>query len=532
MMGEIVVLIGPTRRDGEVTREILSAKGIACLVQRIPTDPHQYLADGVGALIFTEQAIADPSTVGFFQRMESKLDWAALPIVLLCRNGHESPLVTRALEFLENVTILDRPCSMRAMVSAVKAALRVSRTQTQIQNQIRALTLAETELRLADSRKDQFLATLAHELRNPLAPIRTGLEILAQQSAARGGRDPVLGIMDRQITMLVRMVDELLDVSRISTGKVVLQRAVFDLREAVEAAVESCLPALEEAGHQLLQRLPDQPLPIDGDAIRIAQAIANLLGNAIKYTPPGGRITVSLARADNQAVLRVDDTGIGIPADMIQHVFEVFAQVESSRARAQGGLGIGLSLVRNLIELHGGSVRAESQGAGAGSRFEIRLAMADAAAAAATGASGNPAGQGQPTSGHDLLVIDDNREAADALGMLMELAGHRVRVVYDAPSGLREMDSTLPEVVFCDIGMPGMDGFAFATAVRDNPQADRTALIALTGWGSEDFRQRARAVGFDLHLTKPVDSKAIAQALVDSIARRREPASPSARRPE
>lgn len=375
----------------------------------------------------------------------------------------------------------------------------------------------ELALKEADRRKDEFLATLAHELRNPLAPIRTGLELLrlAPRDPAAAAR--ALDSMDRQLAHLVRLVDDLLDVSRISRGKVDLRRERVTVQAVVEQAVEASRPHLEAAGHALSVRVGEDPLWLDGDLTRLVQVVSNLLHNAAKYTPRGGRIDVSAAIEDGRAVLRVRDDGMGIPAAMLPRVFDLFTQVDRTLERAQGGLGIGLSLARRLVEMHGGTVEAHSEGLGRGSTFTVRLPLA-----AAEPISTAPQGRrgAARTEARRVLVVDDNDDAAEMLAMVLELGGHEPRTAHDGPEALETARAFRPEVVFLDIGLPGMDGFEVARRLRQEPGLEGAVLVALTGWGSEEDRKRTREAGFDFHLTKPVDNAAVLEVLSGATAGR------------
>ncbi|MBN9521011.1 response regulator [bacterium] len=364
------------------------------------------------------------------------------------------------------------------------------------------------DLQDQDRRKDEFLATLAHELRNPLAPVRNGVQILKM------GRDPgrdekTLGMMDRQLAHMVHVVDDLLDVSRVSSGKVVLRRERVELRAVVDAAVETTRPVVEAGGHELTVALPDEPLAFDADRTRLAQIFANLLNNAAKYTPAGGPIALTASRDNGTAVVRVADTGVGIPADMLPKVFDMFTQVGASIDRAQGGLGIGLTLVKRLVELHGGTVRAESPGTGRGSTFTVRLPLDLTAPAGA----GDPAADGGTGARLRVLVVDDNRDAAESLGLVLEMKGHEVRAAFDGPEALRVLGAYRPHLVLLDLGLPGMTGFEVARKIRESPSLRGVMLVALTGWGQEEDRRRTRAAGFDHHLVKPADPDAVERIL-------------------
>ncbi|MFD0666414.1 ATP-binding protein [Ramlibacter sp. MAHUQ-53] len=374
-------------------------------------------------------------------------------------------------------------------------------------------------LREADHRKDEFLATLAHELRNPLAPIRNGLEVLRRSGQLAGPAARARDMMERQLAHMVRLVDDLLDVSRISRGKVDLRIERITLQAVLENALEASRPALEDSRHHLALQVPPEPLWVDGDLTRLAQVVSNLLNNAAKYTPAGGHIGLSARDEGGHAAVRVTDDGTGISAEMLPRVFDLFAQAGGTLAQAQGGLGIGLSLVRQLVELHGGEVGAESAGLGQGSRFTVRLPLAAPPAAAAPAPATGAAGAGAGT-GRRILVVDDNVDGAESLAMMLSLSGHEVRTCHDGPAALALAPGWRPEVVLLDIGLPGLSGYEVAQRLRAGPLGTAALLVAVTGWGAEDDQRRAAEAGFDHHLTKPVDIAALESVL----ARRRQPA--------
>jgi PAS domain S-box-containing protein len=374
----------------------------------------------------------------------------------------------------------------------------------------------EEALRDADRRKDEFLATLAHELRNPLAPIRNVLQILKMPrvDAATVGRSR--DMMERQVEHLVRLVDDLLDVSRVMRGKIELRRERVELATVVASAVETVQLLMDAQGHQLSVRLTADSLLIDADPVRIAQVIGNLLTNAAKYTEPHGRIWLTAEREGGMAVLRVRDTGIGIAPQMLPRIFELFVQVDSASTKAQGGLGIGLTLVKNLVEMHNGRVEARSAGLGQGSEFTVRLPLlAPLPDQDHRPEEGRPDDPVPLPSGHRLLVVDDNRDAADSLAMLLGLQGHEVRVAYSGMAALEMTETYTPDMVFLDIGMPEMDGYEAARRLREQPGLEKVVLAALTGWGQKEDRRRTAEAGFDHHLVKPPEPKAVESVLAE-----------------
>jgi PAS domain S-box-containing protein len=361
--------------------------------------------------------------------------------------------------------------------------------------------LGEQELREADRRKDEFLAMLAHELRNPLAPIRHGLELLQRRPDHLPG--DTVAMMQRQVTQLVRLVDDLLEVARISRGRIELQRARIDLRAPVRNALEAARPAIEAAAQALAVDLPQAPLHVNGDAVRLAQVVSNLLDNAAKYTEAGGRIALAVRHEGDEALISVSDNGIGIPAALLPQVFNLFGERAHASPRAQGGLGVGLGLARSLIQMHEGTIQALSDGPGKGTEIVIRLPLAPAPQGQATRRAAS-APLRAPRGPRRVLVVDDNVDAAQMLGMLLEEMGHDVQLAYDGLAALEAARMNRPEIVLLDISMPGVDGLGVAQRLRQDPVFKRVPIIAVTGLGNARDRERSREAGFDEHLVKPV----------------------------
>jgi PAS domain S-box-containing protein len=368
------------------------------------------------------------------------------------------------------------------------------------------------ELRDSDRRKDEFLATLAHELRNPLAPIRNALQILKMPRVDPETIERSREMMERQVHHLVRLVDDLLDVSRVMRGKIELRKERVEVASVFARAVETVQPLVDSRGHQLSVQLPTDSLIIDVDPVRLGQVVGNLLTNAAKYMEPNGHIWLTAEQVDGVAVLRVRDNGIGIAKEMLPRIFELFVQVDHASTKAQGGLGIGLTLVKNLVEMHNGTVEAYSEGLGRGSEFVIRLPIptqqleVDQPKADSSGDRIHP-------SGYRLLVVDDNQDAAMTLAMLLKLQGHEVQVAHSGPAAIEMTQTFSPDLVFLDIGMPGMDGYEVARRLRQQPSTEKVVLTALTGWGQKEDRRRTTEAGFDHHLVKPPDPKALENIL-------------------
>jgi PAS domain S-box-containing protein len=368
----------------------------------------------------------------------------------------------------------------------------------------------EQALQDADRRKDEFLATLAHELRNPLAPIRQAALISQAANATEAQKRWSHEVIDRQVKHMALLLDDLLDVSRITRGMLQLRRSATELRSVIDAAVETARPSIDAKRHRLQIDLPAEAVMVDADPLRLAQVVANLLTNAAKYTDPQGAIRVLAARAGDDVTIEVSDNGIGLRADALTEIFDMFTQVRSAEDRSSGGLGIGLALAKGLVELHGGTIAAASDGPGRGSRFTIRLPRA-----AARQGTAAPAGTGERTAGprRRVLVADDNRDAADSLAALLRLAGHEVSVAYDGEAALAEYTRWGPDAALLDIGMPRRSGYEVAAEIRNRPGGAAVMLVAVTGWGQTKDRSTAIAAGFDHHLTKPVDPERVQELL-------------------
>ena len=371
---------------------------------------------------------------------------------------------------------------------------------------------AEEALREADRRKDEFLATLAHELRNPLAPIRNAVEVLRLKALLDPELRAAQGMIERQVHHLVRLVDDLLDLSRITHGRLALRRERAELAVVLEQALEASRAHLECAGHDLRLTLPPVPIYLDADPVRLSQVFVNLLNNACKFTDLGGQIRVSAQAEGAQVIVRVADTGIGVPGEDLSRLFEMFAQRGSARERAQGGLGIGLSLARGLVEMHGGSIEAHSEGTGKGTELVVRLPTLDQARWADP-SEASPVEAQPPTVTRRVLVVDDHRDAADSLALLLRALGCEVEVARDGLEAVEAAGRYRPDLLLLDIGMPRLDGYAACRRIREHPWGKNMTVIALTGWGQEDDRRKTQEAGFDGHLVKPVEPEVLLDVL-------------------
>ncbi len=369
---------------------------------------------------------------------------------------------------------------------------------------------AEEALREGDRRKTEFLAVLAHELRNPLAPIRNGLQIVRMTESDPATVDRAYAVMERQLGHLVRLVDDLLDLSRINQGKIELRNERIDLVGAIQDAIEASRPLVEASDHELTVAFPNEPLWVDGDRTRLAQVFANLLNNSARYTERGGRISLRVERRGGEAVVAVADTGIGIPAEMLPRIFDMFTQLDRPLERSQGGMGIGLSLVRGLVETHNGRVEVRSDGPGKGSEFVVRLPLQSAPA---QGQRPDNDVRDARCDAFRILVVDDNEDSADSLAAMLELMGHTTRTAYDGVEAVEAADEFRPDVVLLDIGLPRQNGYDACRQIRTQPWGQRMILIAQTGWGQDEDRSRSNEAGFNFHLVKPVAPTALVQLL-------------------
>jgi PAS domain S-box-containing protein len=628
-----VLALAPTAKDAELTRSIFDKARISCRCFRNLNEICTQLDAGAGTVLVPEEAIVDERNC-LGRWLSRQPPWSDLPLLVLARPGADSTVVAQAMELLGNVTVLERPTRVAALVSAVRTALRARQRQYQIRDHLvererdmQAQTLlaaivessddaiisktlegrirtwnagaerifgytaaeaigqpimmlippdrhaeepvllarlsqgeridhfetvrvtkdgrridvsltvspirdrsgkvvgaskvarditqrkqAEAALRDADRRKDEFLAMLAHELRNPLAPLRNSLHILRLTAPNDPTTDRVGEVMERQVSHLVRLVDDLMEMSRISRGKIELRKEPVEVAAVVRSAVEVSRPLIDAAGHQLALAIPPEPMTLDGDPVRLSQVFSNLLNNAAKYTDPGGQIWLTVRREEIGVAISVRDTGIGIPPEMLSRVFELFTQVDHSTSRSQGGLGIGLTLVKSIVEMHGGSIEARSSGPGQGSEFVVRLPLAGGLGLAQTTQRSDR--RTSVLASRRVLVVDDNRDAAESLAMLLKLLGADVHVVYNGPDALRAIRSYRPTVVLLDIGMPDMDGHEVARRIREQTEFHDVTLIALTGWGQEEDRRRTKTAGFDYHLIKPADVSSLETLLV------------------
>ncbi len=451
-----------------------------------------------GAGLVTEEALSLQFDC-LARALRDQPPWSDFPMVVFRSAGPDSAgHLLEMLEYLGNVTLLDRPVRKLNLATAILAALRARRRQYELRDRL-------SDLEESVRQRDRFLAILGHELRNPLAAITAAVEL----SRRRGeGSSEEIGVVQRQSRNLARLVDDLLDVSRITSGKIVLERATVELAEVAERCAES-LAAAAGAREIDVGVVADRDVRVEGDPVRLEQIVTNVLNNAIKYTPPGGRVAVEVRRDEGRALIAVRDTGAGIAADVLPRIFNLFAQAQDTLDRAQGGMGIGLTLVRSLVSLHGGTVEARSEGLGLGSEFRIHLPFARAAAERGRAPADEPVAE---TAGRRVVLIEDNGDLRESIRQLLELDGHRVATASDGAEGLELIRARRPDVALIDIGLPLLDGYAVARSARAE-LGNRTRLVALTGYGQAEDREKAARAGFDDHLTKPITGRALRRVL-------------------
>jgi signal transduction histidine kinase len=495
-----VVLLAPTRRDEVTTVTLLAAAGFHVTTCTTITAAAEELHAGAAVLIVPEEMLTPDGRVHLVQVLECQPRWSDLPVLVLTRTGASSAASSEAAQTLGNVTLLERPLRLTTFLSAVKTAVRARQRQYEIKRFLEERAANEDSLRRADERKDEFLATLGHELRNPLAPLLSGVHLMRLLIPEDERVLRVASTMERQISHLVRLVDDLLEVSRITRGLVEVRHDPLDLSAILHEAVDSTRPTFDRARHELAIDIPVGPIPVIGDRVRLTQVFSNLLTNAAKYTNEGGRIRLSAAHTAARVTVTITDNGIGIPASHLASVFDMFTQVDRSSRRAQGGLGIGLTLVRSLVDLHGGRVEARSAGPGQGSEFIVDLPLHVASLGAA-----DQSAPARTLPNRRVLVVDDNQDAAAMLAALLEALGATVAIAHSGRAALAQFETFTPDAVVLDIGMPEMDGYEVARQLRGRPERAATLLIALTGWGQERDLRQSQAAGFDHHLVKPPD---------------------------
>ena len=497
-----LLIVAPLGRDAELMCTHLQAAGLECTVCPDLDGACLEFADGAGALIVTEEALQVEQTFRLVRSLDQQPPWSDVPIIVLAgeptfeaKARSFGPLSTRT-----NVTFIDRPVRIKSLVSAAQSALHARERQYQIRDLMEKL-----EARVHE--RDRFLAILGHELRNPLGAILLAAQMKDEDGKLDGDH---AAMIERQSKHLTRLVNDLLDLSRVVSGKIVLKQQTLDLANVVRQALETLQNSAAKQNVALEVRFADGPLPVYVDPVRADQIVSNVLSNAIKYTPDGGHVIVTLAREGDEATVRVKDDGVGIDPKRIHTIFELFAQAENAIGRAQGGMGIGLALVRNLLQLHGGSIAASSDGDGHGSEFVVRFPLAQAKPETAESrAARRPANDGQARR---IVIVEDNDDVRELLRLKLKRLGHAVDAVGDGHAGVVAIVDGKPDLALVDIGLPGIDGYQVAERVRET-LGTNVVLVAVSGFGQPEDKRKALDAGFDEHITKPADVQDIENLL-------------------
>jgi signal transduction histidine kinase/ActR/RegA family two-component response regulator len=503
-----VFIVAPIGRDAELACGVLERFGIDCDVCPDVEVLCEHLSGGAGATLIAEEALVEPALGTLKKVLSSQPPWSSLPLIVLTREAAQARTRTlRQLGSLSAVTFLERPVRIMTLVSSVRTAVEARRRQYEIRHLLNRLEQAVQQ-------RDEFLAMLSHELRNPLAAIRSASDLLRALQPTEPVLARVSDILGRQTGHLTALVDDLLDVARVTSGKITLRRQPVEMRRVVEDSLAGVRPMFERRNHGLDVRLPNDPAVVYADPARMKQIVDNLLSNAAKYTPPGGHVELSADVCGDTLQIRVLDNGVGMSSEMLGRVFELFAQADRNLDRSEGGLGVGLTVARRLAEMHGGRITAWSEGLGRGSEFTLHLPM-HADDEDSVEDAGHPALLAKEPRLR-ILIVEDNADAAESLALLLEMLGHEVRTVHDGESALATAHEYQPEAVLLDIGLPGIDGYEVARRLRTDPSCSHARLIAVSGYGLEADRRRARDSGFDGHVIKPVEANALRTLLSES----------------
>jgi signal transduction histidine kinase len=509
-----ILVIAPLGRDARMIVDAFGSAGFPAEAFGGISALVDALRCGAAAIVVTEESLADFDRRLLVDALHDQLAWSDVPVIILTsadRSAEPSDVMLQEFAELGNVTLLERPLRIMTLITTAQSAVRARRRQYQVRDYVGEREGLERQLRAwaldfegANRAKDEFLAMLSHELRNPLHAIASAASILDQANAMQAAR--ARDVIRRQIHHLGGVVDDLLDIGRITTGKIQLQSRLLDLAALVTRVVDQ---------HDVERRAPTHTVKVDavpvwvnGDETRLEQITVNLLTNAVKYTPEGGEIRVAVGPEGDVAIFRIADTGVGIAHDRLSRIFELFFQAEQALDRRAGGLGIGLTLVKQLVTLHGDSVTAESEGIDRGSVFTVRLSRI-----APASATSDPAES--PLTARRVLIIEDNADSREMLCLMLELAGHQAFVAEDGPRGLDAVAAVRPHAVLVDIGLPGLDGYEVARRLRQLSGGHALALVALTGCGRPEDKERSRESGYDYHLVKPVDPIALRRMLAD-----------------
>ena len=502
-----VLILTPHGRDGEVACRILEQAGMECHICRDMADLCAEITRGAGALLMATEAIPPKAVEILKDVLDRQPQWSEIPVLIFALPGPDK-IVPTGLLMNRHFTILDRPVGVKALISATRAALRWRKRQYEVRNLMEAL-----ESRVHE--RDKFLAILGHELRNPLGAILLASQMVDESDGKLDGEHARL--IERQSRHLTRLVDDLLDLSRITAGKIVLQRRAVDFRDVVRQTLETSRETIRSRDLEVTLHLAEEPVIVSGDPVRLEQIVGNVVTNAIKYTPSGGSIEISCGTHGRFARLRVKDTGVGIAPERIDSIFGLFTQAENAIGRSQGGMGIGLSLVRNLVDLHGGTVRAHSDGVGSGSEFVVDLPAEDTAQLPVRNEDREEL-EAAARIARKIVLVEDNPDVRMLLQLKLRRLGHDVESVGDGERGIERIETLRPDMAVVDIGLPGMSGYELAQEVRQRVGPE-VFLVALSGFGQPEDKQRALEAGFNEHMTKPADVNDI-EALLARVPRK------------
>jgi signal transduction histidine kinase/ActR/RegA family two-component response regulator len=502
----MILVVAPFGRDAELTCAQLTSHGLRCRSCKDIRELSERIRDGVGAIIATEEALHADGMTELNRALGNQPAWSEIPIVIFsgAATFDAKPRPLDEMTRRTNVTLVDRPIRIKSLVSAVQSALRARQRQYDIRD-----LMVQLEERVHE--RDRFLAVLGHELRNPLGAILLAAQMRDDDGKLDGEH---ADLIERQSRHLTRLVNDLLDLSRVAAGKIVLKPQLVDLRDVAAEAMRVLQPSASRQRVAVNMELCDRPLVVNGDPLRLDQIVSNVLSNAIKYTPEEGHIRMAMGEENGEALIRVTDDGVGIAPERIGAIFELFAQAENAIGRAQGGMGIGLALVRNLVQLHGGRVDAESDGVGQGSRFTLRLPLATNADRAEEQRRTSVPAEPRPAHipARRIAIIEDNDDVRDLLRMRLSRLGHHVVTARDGLEGVKVVVGERPDLALVDLGLPGLDGYEVAREVREQVGAN-VVLVAVSGFGQPEDKRRALESGFDEHITKPADVNDIENVL-------------------
>jgi signal transduction histidine kinase len=505
---ERILLLAPTRRDAAAAEQLFEPVGITVTLCKDVREVCAEIRRGAAVAIVPDEAILADKERRLARLLHEQPAWSDFPLIVLTP-PQQARTAAHELEAVGHMTLVRRPVEIHSLASTIRAALRDRHRQYAIRADIAERERQTHALREADRHKDEFLAMLAHELRNPLAAVNNAVTVL-KLSSGEESRNWASDVVERQVRQLVRLIDDLLDVSRITSGKIRLRKEYVDAGAILDQAVESARPLIEDRRHTLTVSIDRGQLPLHVDATRVEQIVVNLLTNAAKYTESGGHIRLTARPIGDQVVISVRDDGIGIPPDKLPEMFQLFKQGDRSLARSEGGLGIGLTIVQKLTEMHGGSVDARSDGPDKGSEFIVRLPMERKPGSNVARTRDVPRLR---VRGARILVVEDNEDTARGMVRLLKLLGNEAMAVFDGRSAIDVAHTFRPDFVLLDIGLPGMNGYDVAATLRADKTLADAVIIAVSGYGQEEDRRRSFAAGFDHHLVKPVDLDSLAELI-------------------